>query len=147
MDYYKSINISNEELLATNCDVLIPAALSGQLHQGNARDVKARIVLELANAPTTVEADEIFFEKGILQIPDVLANAGGVVVSYFEWSQNLNNDYWEEEKVLQRLKSSMITAFSDVLAFCREGGCRMRTAAYKLAVQRVLRAERLRGNL
>jgi glutamate dehydrogenase/leucine dehydrogenase len=147
INYGGAANMTNEELLASNCDVLIPAALSGQLHQGNARDVKAKIILELANAPTTIEADEIFFEKGVLLIPDILANAGGVVVSYFEWSQNLNNDYWEEEKVLQKLKAYMITAFTDVLAFCREGRCRMRTAAYKLAVKRVLHAERLRGNL
>lgn len=139
--------VTNAELLTCNCDILIPAALSDQLNEGNARDVKARIVLELANAPTTTEADNIFFEKEIMLIPDILANAGGVVVSYFEWSQNLNNDYWEEERVLQKLRHIMITAFNDVYALCRDTRCRMRRAAYELAIKRVLHAERLRGNL
>jgi glutamate dehydrogenase/leucine dehydrogenase len=142
-----SKDITNAELLTSACDILIPAALSDQLNGGNARDVKARIVLELANAPTTTEADEIFYNKKIMLIPDVLANAGGVVVSYFEWSQNLNNDYWEEEKVVGRLKNIMITAFNDVYALCSEEGCRMRRAAYRLAIRRVLHAEQLRGNL
>ena len=140
-------NITNEELLVSNCDILIPAALSDQLNANNARDVKAKIVLELANAPTTTEADEIFSEKGIMLVPDVVANAGGVVVSYFEWSQNLNSEYWEEEKVIRRLKNVMNTAFNDVYTLCIEGKCRMRRAAYQLAVKRILRAERLRGNL
>jgi glutamate dehydrogenase/leucine dehydrogenase len=139
--------ITNAELLTCDCDILIPAALSDQLNGNNARDVKAKIVLELANAPTTIEADEIFLMKGVMLIPDVLANAGGVVVSYFEWSQNLNSEYWEEEKVLRRLKSVMITAFTDVYSLCDERSCRMRRAAYQLAVKRILHAERLRGNL
>jgi glutamate dehydrogenase/leucine dehydrogenase len=109
--------------------------------------VKARIVLELANAPTTAEADEIFFGRDILLLPDILANAGGVVVSYFEWSQNLDGDTWAEEKVLKKLKQTMIQAFNDVHGHCRETRCRMRTAAYQLAVKRILNAERLRGNL
>ena len=140
-------DITNEELLVSDCDILIPAALSDQLNDNNAKDVKAKIVLELANAPTTTEADEIFFEKGIMLVPDVLANAGGVVVSYFEWSQNLNSEYWEEEKVVRRLKNVMITAFNDVYSLCDEGKCRLRRAAYQLAVKRILHAERLRGNL
>ena len=86
-------------------------------------------------------------ENKIMLVPDILANAGGVVVSYFEWSQNLNNDYWEEEKVLQKLKNVMTTAFNDVYALCSEERCRMRRAAYQLAVKRILYAERLRGNL
>ena len=140
-------DITNAELLTCDCDILIPSALSDQLNRDNADGVKANIVLELANAPTTTEADEIFFNKGIMLIPDILCNAGGVVVSYFEWSQNLNNDYWEETKVLQKLKDIMITAFSDVYALCHEGGCGMRRAAYQLGVKRILHAERLRGNL
>jgi glutamate dehydrogenase/leucine dehydrogenase len=146
-DFKDGINITNEELLACDCDILIPSALSDQLTGANARNVKARIVLELANAPTTPEADEIFLENRIMLVPDILANAGGVVVSYFEWSQNLNNDYWEEEKVLQKLKNVMTTAFNDVYALCSEERCRMRRAAYQLAVKRILYAERLRGNL
>lgn len=140
-------NITNAELLTCDCNILIPAALSDQLTKDNAGDVKAKVIMELANAPTTTEADEIFFDRGIMLIPDVLANAGGVVVSYFEWSQNLNNDYWEEEKVLQKLSSVMINAFKDVFDLCGDIRCRMRRAAYQLAVKRILNAERLRGNL
>ncbi|MCZ7395703.1 MAG: Glu/Leu/Phe/Val dehydrogenase [Candidatus Methanoperedens sp.] len=147
VDFEGSKNITNEELLTCGCDILVPAALSDQLNKSNAQDVKAKMVLELANAPTTKEADDIFFEKNIMLIPDVLANAGGVVVSYFEWSQNLNNDYWEEDKVLERLKKIMITAFNDVYSHCDEKNCRMRRSAYQLAIKRILHAERLRGNL
>ena len=147
VDFKGGSTITNEELLTCDCDILIPSALSDQLNKDNAHDVRAKIVLELANAPTTTEADDIFFEKKVMLIPDVLANAGGVVVSYFEWSQNLNNDYWEEEKVLQKLKNIMITSFNDVFALCHEASCRMRRAAYQLAVKRILYAERLRGNL
>lgn len=147
MDCAGSTNITNEELLTCECDILIPAALSDQLTKDNASDVKAKVVLELANAPTTKEADDIFFDRKIILIPDVLANAGGVVVSYFEWSQNLTNDYWEESRVLERLKKTMITAFNDVYSTCHEEDCRMRRSAYKLALKRILQAERLRGNL
>jgi glutamate dehydrogenase/leucine dehydrogenase len=147
VNFAGSTNITNEELLTCGCDILIPAALSDQLTRKNAADVEAKIVLELANAPTTKDADNIFFDKKIMLIPDVLANAGGVVVSYFEWSQNLTNDYWEEARVLERLKKTMITAFNDVYALCDKEHCRMRRSAYKLALQRILYAERLRGNL
>ncbi|MGD0884851.1 MAG: Glu/Leu/Phe/Val dehydrogenase [Thermodesulfovibrionales bacterium] len=146
-DFKGGKNITNEELLTCDCNILIPAALSDQLTKDNARDIKASIILELANAPTTTDADEIFFNEEVMLIPDVLANAGGVVVSYFEWSQNLTNDAWDENRVLQKLKDIMITSFNDVYALCREGSCRMRRAAYQLAVKRILHAERLRGNL
>lgn len=139
--------ITNAELLTCDCDVLIPAALSNQLDAGNAGRVAAKIVLELANAPTTAEADEILFQRGVMVIPDILANAGGVVVSYFEWSQNLSNDIWPEAKVLEKLKEIMTTAFTDVHALCLGSECRLRTAAYQLGVKRILDAERLRGNL
>lgn len=147
VDFEGSENITNEELLTCECDILIPAALSDQLNKDNAKDVRAKMVLELANAPTTKEADDIFFDKNVMLIPDVLANAGGVVVSYFEWIQNLNNDYWEEDKVLERLKKTMKTAFNEVYSLCDEKGCRMRKSAYQLAIKRILHAERLRGNL
>ena len=94
--------------------MLVPAALSNQLNESNAEAVKARIILELANAPTTSAADDIFFKRDIMLVPDILANAGGVVVSYFEWSQNLSNDTWPEAKVLDRLQKIMITAFSSL---------------------------------
>jgi len=147
VDFDGSKNITNEELLTCECDILIPAALSDQLNSDNAQDVQAKMILELANAPTTKEADDVFFDKNIMLIPDVLANAGGVVVSYFEWSQNLNNYYWDEDKVLERLKKTMITAFNDVYSLCHEKNCRMRRSAYQLALKRILYAERLRGNL
>jgi glutamate dehydrogenase/leucine dehydrogenase len=140
-------DISNSYLLVSDCDVLIPAALSNQLDANNASQVKARIILELANAPTTAAADDIFFNRDILLIPDILANAGGVVVSYFEWSQNLTGDQWPENVVLDKLKQIMKTAFLDVHNHCREPRCRMRKGAYELAVKRILNAERLRGNL
>jgi glutamate dehydrogenase/leucine dehydrogenase len=140
-------SLSNAELLAIDCDILIPAALSNQLDVNNAHDVKAKIIVELANAPLTTQADDILFNRGIVVIPDILANAGGVVVSYFEWSQNLSNDVWPEEKVLERLKQIMTTSFNDVNDHCREAKCRMRKAAYELAVKRILKAEKLRGNL
>jgi glutamate dehydrogenase/leucine dehydrogenase len=139
--------ISNADLLTIDCDILIPAALSNQFDAQNAKDVKAKIILELANSPTTAAADDILFDRGVLVIPDILANAGGVVVSYFEWSQNLSNDTWPEEKVLKRLEQDMIAAFHNVNKNCREERCRMRKAAYRLAVKRILNAERLRGNL
>jgi glutamate dehydrogenase len=145
--FENSKTISNAELLAINCDILIPAALSNQLDGNNVHDVKAKIVMELANAPLTAEADDILFNRGVVVIPDILANAGGVVVSYFEWSQNLSNDVWPEEKVIERLKQVMTAAFRDVNAQCREAKCRMRKAAYELAVKRILKAEKLRGNL
>jgi glutamate dehydrogenase/leucine dehydrogenase len=147
LDFPGAKKITNSELLASACDILIPAALSNQLDESNANDVKAQIVLELANAPTTAQADDILFNKNVTVIPDIIANAGGVVVSYFEWSQNLSNDIWPEEKVLHRLRELMITAFTDVNAHCKEGKCRPRKAAYQLAVKRILHAERLRGNL
>lgn len=147
MDFRNCKNITNEELLVSDCDILIPAALSEQLNEYNAKDVKAKLILELANAPTTIEADGIFQDKKILVIPDILANAGGVVVSFFEWVQNLNNDYWEEDKVLEKLKSTMVASFNDVYGMCNEEKSSMRRAAYQLAVKRILHAERLRGNL
>lgn len=147
VDFAEGENITNAELLTSDCDILIPAALSDQLNKDNAQRVKAKIIIELANAPTTTEADEIFSNKKILLIPDILANAGGVVVSYFEWVQNLTNDYWEEDKVLEKLKYVMITSFNDVYSKCETENCSLRRAALKLAVERVLHAERLRGNL
>lgn len=139
--------VTNAGLLAAECDVLVPAALSNQVNGSNAHDVKAQVVLEMANAPLTADADDLLFTRDVLVIPDILANAGGVAVSYFEWSQNLSNDSWPEEKVLERLEHLMTAAFNDVHTLCTENRCRMRKAAYELAVKRILHAERLRGNL
>jgi glutamate dehydrogenase len=140
-------SLSNAEVLACYCDVLIPAALANQLDGRNANIVKAKVVLELANAPTTVGADEILFNRNILVIPDILANAGGVVVSWFEWSQNLTGESWPEAKVLKQLEEIMTVAFEDVHSSCKDERCRMRKAAYLVGVKRILEAERLRGNL
>ncbi|MBE0523163.1 MAG: Glu/Leu/Phe/Val dehydrogenase [Methanosarcinales archaeon] len=140
-------SITNEELMVCDCDILIPAALSNQLNKDNADHVMASLIIELANAPTTTKADEIFFERNIMVIPDILANAGGVVVSYFEWIQNISNDYWKEKKVLDRLQWTMISSFNDIFKLYEQNNYTMRRAALGLAIKRILHAEQLRGNL
>ena len=137
--------ITNEELLAADCDVLIPAALENQITAKNAGSIKAKIIAEAANGPTTAEADEILTEKGVLICPDILANAGGVVVSYFEWVQDLESFYWSEEQVDSRLKVKMTDAFSRVYEFAHEKKLPTRKAAYMLAVQRLGEAMLTRG--
>jgi len=139
--------ISNSDLLKLECDVLVPAALGGVITKENAGDVKAKVVLELANGPVVPEADEVLFEKEVVIVPDILANAGGVTVSYFEWVQNLRGYYWEREKVMERLKNVMVKAFDELYDKYESLGKDMRTAAYVLAIERILAAERLRGNL
>ena len=139
--------ITNEELLSLDCDILVPAALSDQITEENASMVKARVVLELANSPVTVAADDVLFGNGVKVIPDILANAGGVVVSYLEWVQNLSGETWRRERVIGRLKRIMVSAFREVYGICREEECSMRLAAHLLGVRRILEAERLRGNL
>jgi glutamate dehydrogenase (NAD(P)+) len=136
--------VTPEELLALECEVLIPAALGGMIHAGNADTINARLVIEGANAPTTPTADEILAEKGTTVIPDVLANAGGVVVSYFEWVQNLQHLRWEEREVNDRLGSTMRRAYREVIARQREDES-LRVAAYAAAIERVLGASRTRG--
>jgi glutamate dehydrogenase (NAD(P)+) len=140
-----SEDITNAEVLETQCDVLIPAALENQITIQNADKVKARIVAEAANGPTTPEADAILFNRGIFLIPDILANAGGVTVSYFEWVQDLNRDHWSEDEVNAKLKTIMVKAFGEVLAQAEKEGVNMRTGAYLNAVQRVADATALRG--
>jgi glutamate dehydrogenase (NAD(P)+) len=139
--------ISHEELLALECDVLVPAALGGAIHEGNADAVKARVIVEGANAPTTPHADEILGDRGVTLVPDVLANAGGVVVSYFEWVQNLQHHAWEEENVNQQLGAIMSRAYREVAARAQENGTPMRVASYEVGIERVLEAARLRGYL
>lgn len=147
IDFPGSQNISNEELLTSDCNILIPAALSKQINKENVRNIKAKIILELANAPTTMDANRLLVDQGVMVIPDILANAGGVVVSYFEWIQNLNQDYWEEEKVRTKLDQVMIAAFKNVNDICVEDNCTMRRAALQFAINSILHAERLRGNI
>ena len=137
--------ISNEALVELDVDVLFPSALENVITDKNAKNIKARISAELANGPTTPEADDILYEKGVFVIPDFLCNAGGVTVSYFEWVQNLYSYYWEEEVVYERLDKKMTKAFNDVLAVCLSEKVDMRTAAYMVAVQRVAEAMKLRG--
>jgi glutamate dehydrogenase (NAD(P)+) len=137
--------ISNAELLSLAVDFLIPAALEGQLHGGNANDVRARFVVEGANGPTTPEGDAILAENGIVLIPDILANAGGVIVSYFEWVQDLQFYFWEEDEVNERLHRVLTRAFRDVAAMADERKVRLRDAAMMLGVNRVVEATRLRG--
>jgi glutamate dehydrogenase (NAD(P)+) len=137
--------ISNEELLTLKCDVLIPAALENVITLGNADHVKAKIVAEAANGPTTPGADEILARKGIFLLPDILANAGGVTVSYFEWVQDLQCFFWEEAEVNARLAQVMQRAFREVHAAAQKYRVDMRTGAYILAVGRVADATRVRG--
>jgi glutamate dehydrogenase/leucine dehydrogenase len=138
-------DITNAQVLEVECDILIPAALENQITARNAGNVKAKLVAEAANGPTTPEADEIFWKKGIFMIPDILCNAGGVTVSYFEWVQDLNRDHWTEEEVNSKLKTIMVRSFQETLTIARREKCYMRTAAYLLAVQRVADATQLRG--
>jgi glutamate dehydrogenase/leucine dehydrogenase len=137
--------ITNAELLTLECDILVPAALENQIHAGNARQVRARIVAEAANGPTDPTADRIFEERGIFVIPDILCNAGGVTVSYFEWVQDLNRDHWSEEVINEKLREIMVRSFHEVFAMHEREACDMRTAAYLVAVDRVANATALRG--
>ena len=140
-----SKDISNAELLEVDCDILIPAALENQITEHNAGKVKARLIAEAANGPTTPEADRILFKNSKFMIPDILCNAGGVTVSYFEWVQDLNRDHWSEAVVNEKLRGIMVKAFQEVLAVARREQCDMRTAAYLVAVQRVADAMSMRG--
>ncbi len=138
-------NMSNEELLCLECDLLIPAAIENVITKENAGKIRARVVVEGANGPTTPEADSILDRKKILVVPDILANAGGVVVSYFEWCQNIRNYYWELDKVNKRLNKTMTKAFKEVAEAMEKHKVNMRTAAYLLAVEKVAKAMKLRG--
>lgn len=137
--------ISNEELLELQVTVLWPAALENAITEENAGNIRAKIIAEAANGPTTPEADQILHQKGIFVIPDFLCNAGGVTVSYFEWVQNVCGYYWSLEEIQQRLDEKMTKAFHAVLEMQRQKGVHMRLAAYLVAVQRVAEAMKLRG--
>jgi glutamate dehydrogenase (NAD(P)+) len=137
--------ISNEELLELPVTVLVPAALENQIHRGNANRIKAKVICEGANGPTTPEADEILYKKGVFIIPDILANAGGVTVSYFEWVQDLQEFFWDEHDINERLERIMLRAFDNVLKVSLEKKVMMRTAAYVLAVDKVAQATTIRG--
>jgi len=140
-----SKDIGGTDVLEVDCDILIPAALENQITERNAKNVKARLIAEAANGPTTPEADAILFKNSKFMIPDILCNAGGVTVSYFEWVQDLNRDHWSEQVVNAKLKEIMVKAFQETLAIARRDQVDMRTAAYLLAVQRVADATSMRG--
>ncbi|HEX6964495.1 MAG TPA: Glu/Leu/Phe/Val dehydrogenase [Gemmatimonadaceae bacterium] len=143
--YAKGDRISNADLLTLDVDVLVPAALENVITRKNAHDVKAKIICEGANGPTTAPADAILDEKGVFVIPDILANAGGVTVSYFEWVQDRGGYFWTEETVNERLGRIMTKSFADVLDLSQRHKVNMRTAAYMLSISRVAAVHRLRG--
>jgi glutamate dehydrogenase (NAD(P)+) len=137
--------ISNDELLTLPCDILVPAALENQITLANAQQVQAKIVAEAANGPTTPGADKVLHKNGIMVLPDILANAGGVTVSYFEWVQGLTSFFWTEDEVNKKLEGVMVGAFEEVLKRAKEYKVDMRTAAYILAVGRVAETTMMRG--
>ena len=143
--YVKGDRITNEELLTLDVDVLLPAALENVITTKNAGKIRAKIICEGANGPTTAAADAVLEEKGIFVIPDILANAGGVTVSYFEWVQDRGGYFWTEDTVNDRLRDIMTRSFKDVLDLARQHKVNMRTAAYMLSISRVATVHRLRG--
>jgi glutamate dehydrogenase (NAD(P)+) len=137
--------ITNEELLELECDILVPSALENQITDKNAPKIKAKIIAEGANGPTTPEADQILYDRGIFMVPDILANAGGVTVSYFEWVQNLQELLWSEEEISERLTRILRRSFVEVLNISQRERVDMRTAALMLGIGRVAEATKLRG--
>jgi len=145
LGYPGSDDITNEDLLALKCDVLIPAALEGTITATNAGRVQARILAEGANGPTTPQADQVLLDDGVFILPDILANAGGVTVSYFEWVQGLQHFFWTEAEINSQLRQIMVRSFQDVLSIAQQKGVDIRTAALILAIDRVHQATLLRG--
>jgi glutamate dehydrogenase (NAD(P)+) len=143
--YMKGDPITNDEILTADVDVLVPAALENVITTKNAGKIRAKIICEGANGPTTAAADSILDEKGVFVIPDILANAGGVTVSYFEWVQDRGGYFWDEATVIDRLRTIMVRSFHDVLDLSRQHRVNMRTAAYMLSISRVATVHRLRG--
>ncbi len=134
-----------EEFWTVDCDVLIPAALEGQIHADNAPHIKARLIIEGANGPTSTEADDILRDRGVLVVPDVIANAGGVTVSYFEWVQDFSSYFWSEEEINARLVTIMRQAFDAIWQVAQDKGVSLRTAAFIVACSRILHARAMRG--
>ncbi|MFW9895232.1 MAG: Glu/Leu/Phe/Val dehydrogenase, partial [Candidatus Thorarchaeota archaeon] len=137
--------ITNDELLKTECDILVPAALENQITRDNVNDIKCKIVLEGANGPTSPEADKVLFNKRIHVIPDILANAGGVCVSYFEYVQDIRAYFWDLDRINRELKRILLEAFEDVYEIYKKRNIPLRTAAYIIAVSRIAKAIELRG--
>jgi len=143
--YPKAEPVSNHELLELECEVLIPAATENQITSQNVDRIKCRILCEGANGPTTAAADDILERKGVFVIPDILANAGGVTCSYFEWVQDRMGYFWKEDQVNERLKDIMVASFNDVCKYAETHNVNMRIAAYILAIDRVAYITRTRG--
>jgi len=137
--------ITNDELLSTECDVLIPAAVENQIYSGNADKIDCKIILEGANSPTTSQADEILEEKEIIVVPDILANSGGVCISYFEYIQDIHSYFWKLDRVNKEMKSILIDTFEEVFKFSKKTDSSLRTAAYAISANRLARAHELRG--
>lgn len=139
------IHVNNEELLEIECDILIPSAIENQITEANASEMKCQMILEGANGPTTPEADDILKKKGIIVVPDILANAGGVCVSYFEYIQDINSYFWKLDRINQELKNILLDAFEEVYNLSKEKKVTLRIAAYMIAIKRLSRAIELRG--
>jgi glutamate dehydrogenase (NAD(P)+) len=144
-EYERAESIPPDDLMSIPCDVLLPAALGGMIHEGNADTIQCKVLLEGANSPTTPGADDLLHEKGIYVIPDVLANAGGVIVSYFEWVQNMQHFRWEEREINDKLGTIMRRAFREVDAVAKEKALTLRQAAYEIGIQRVVESAKMRG--
>ena len=137
--------ITNDELLSTKCDVLIPAAMENQIYSGNADKIDCKIILEGANSPTTSQADEILEEKEIIVVPDILANSGGVCVSYFEYIQDMHSYFWKLDRVNREMKTILLYTFEEIFKFSKKMDCSLRTAAYAISTNRLAKAHELRG--
>ncbi len=140
-----AVVINNKELLELETTVLIPAALENQINKDNVHDIKAKIIVEAANGPTTMEADEVLTNKGVTIVPDILANTGGVIVSYFEWVQNIQSLYWTKEDVNSKLEAIMTSSFQSVCDMAKEKNTSLRQGAYLIAIKRVIDAKKSRG--
>ena len=138
-------SVSNEDILNIECDFLIPAALGGVIHKMNVEKLNCRVIIEAANGPVTPPADDILFKKGVYVVPDILTNAGGVTVSYFEWVQNLQQFQWTEEEVNDKLENKMVAAFNEVSSMMKSKKTSMRMAAFAVAIDRVAKSFELRG--
>lgn len=137
--------ITNDELLSIECDVLIPAAVENQIYSGNADKIECKIILEGANSPTTSQADKILEEKEIIVVPDILANSGGVCVSYFEYIQDMHNYFWKLDRVNREMKTILINTFEEIFKFSKKADSSLRTAAYAISTKRLAKAHELRG--
>ena len=137
--------ITNEELLELECDFLVPAAIDGVIHGGNAARIRARVVVEAANHPVTPEGNQVLNDRGVPVLPDILVNAGGVIVSYFEWTQNLYQHQWDERRVSDELNQTMTRAYVDVKEMVERDGITYREAAFAIGVARVAHVAKLRG--